>query len=90
MSLQAYNFVCLLPHYSKAVSRSDGYCKDEFLRLATPGGPQRRARCRAGSDAIVDHNGDTTSDFNSFTVAQIALAPPFDLGELATADRIEF
>jgi hypothetical protein len=23
------------------------------------GGPQRRARCRAGSDAIVDHNDDT-------------------------------
>ena len=90
MSLQTYNFVCLLLHYSKTVGRSDGYCKDELLRLARAGGPQRRARCRAGSDAIVDHNDDTTSDFNSFTAAQIALAPPFDLSELTIADRIEF
>jgi hypothetical protein len=60
MSLQAYNFVCLLLHCSKAVGRGDGYCEDD--RLAQPGGPQRRACCRAGSNAIVDHNCGTTSD----------------------------
>ena len=54
MSLQAYNFVCLLLHYSKTVGRSDGYCEDEFPRLAHTGGPQCRARCRAGSYTIGD------------------------------------
>src|SRR5271166_6856700 len=90
MSLQGYNFVRLLPRCSKTVGRRNGYCEDEFLRLAQPGGPQCRPRCRAGSNAIVDHNGGTTSDLNSFTAAQLALAPPLDLGELTIADRIEF
>jgi hypothetical protein len=58
---EAYNFVCLLLHCSKAVGRSDGYGEDEFLRLAQSGGPQRRACCRAGSNAIVDHNCATTN-----------------------------
>jgi hypothetical protein len=90
MSLKAHNFVCLLLHYSKTVGRSNGYCEDEFLRLAHTGRPQCRARCRAGSNTIVDYNGSTASDFNSFTAAQIMLAPPLDLGELTIAGRIEF
>src|SRR5258708_3027544 len=72
VSLKAYNVVCLLPHCSKTVGRSDRYCEDEFLRLAHAGGPQRRARCRAGSNAIVDHNGGTTSDLNSVTAFPLA------------------
>jgi hypothetical protein len=44
----------------------------------------------ASCDPVIDHDGDPPRNVGAPALSEIALPPPFDLGKLGVANRVEF
>ena len=77
-------------HGSEGIGRSNRHGENEPARIAHAGGAERRTGSRAGSNPVIDDDGDAARDIDAGAVAKIALAPALDFGKLAVANRPEF
>src|SRR6516162_3646831 len=87
--LEADDVISLLAHLNEALSRRYWHRKDYTLWAAHTCRSQRRAGGRTSGDTIVNDDRYPARDLHAFTLTQIALTAPLDLGELAVTDDLE-